>query len=402
MPDALRPAVAPQWYLRKHTVEIPDAGYWLTADRPNAYFSSRHHRTNPGMRATCERRFLIKRIYLRVKYSIINAAKRCSNEESGPIFGEGTMNRKCATDKKGKARIHLLILCGIVPVVTIVFSGRLYTNRQVTMLTTAIAEANNKSENSEPNKQSKTDKEKMPKKPTHSHPAFEQRKEERARMVRTQIAARDIQDANMLEAMLTVPRHAFVREGDLRRAYNDHPLPIGLGQTISQPYIVAYMTEALKLDPNDKVLEIGTGSGYQAAVCAEIAKEIYTIEILEQLAESAGKRLKELGYENVSVKSGDGYFGWPEEGPFDAIIITAATPMFPPPLIEQLKAGGVMILPLGSPYGPQRLVLVTKERNGQIKSRGLLPVRFVPMVGRVQKTEVKKQEVKKQEQRSKR
>jgi len=224
-----------------------------------------------------------------------------------------------------------------------------------------------------------------PNRPTHRHPAFGRRRAERERMVKYQIAQRGINDANVLDATLTVPRHSFVRQRDRNRAYSDQPLPIGLGQTISQPYIVAYMTEALKLDPNDKVLEIGTGSGYQAAVCAEMAKEVYTIEILEQLAEAAGERLSQLGYQNVSVRAGDGYFGWAEKGPFDAIIITAAAPMFPPPLIKQLKSGGIMMLPLGSPYGPQRLVLVSKDASGQITSRALLPVRFVPMVGRVQK-----------------
>ncbi len=217
--------------------------------------------------------------------------------------------------------------------------------------------------------------------PQHKHAAFSERSQERSRMVALQIEARGVNDANALSAMRTVPRHAFVREHDLRQAYADQPLPIGLGQTISQPYIVAYMTEVLKLEPNDKVLEIGTGSGYQAAVCAEIAREVYTIEIIEKLAEPAAERLKELGYENVSVKAGDGYFGWAEHTPFDAIIITAAAGLVPPPLTEQLKPRGRMILPLGSPYGAQTLVLVTKDEQGRISSRSLIPVRFVPMTG---------------------
>ncbi len=183
--------------------------------------------------------------------------------------------------------------------------------------------------------------------------------------------------------MATVPRHAFVRDSDLHRAYADHPLPIGYNQTISQPYIVAYMTEVLKLDPNSNVLEVGTGSGYQAAVCAEIAKRVYTIEIVEQLAKSAAKRLKGLGYHNITVKAGDGYFGWEKKAPFDAIIITAATGLIPPPLTAQLKPGGRMILPLGSPYGLQTLVLVEKSKQAKITSKSLLPVRFVPMLGRV-------------------
>jgi protein-L-isoaspartate(D-aspartate) O-methyltransferase len=146
------------------------------------------------------------------------------------------------------------------------------------------------------------------------------------------------------------------------------------------------MTETLKLKPDSKVLEIGTGSGYQAAVCAEIAAEVYTIEILEELAKSAEKRLKELGCRNVSVKAGDGYFGWEEKGPFDAIIVTCAAGFVPPPLIQQLKPNGLMILPLGSPYGAQQLVLVTKSREGKITSNGLIPVQFVPMLGQASET----------------
>ena len=218
--------------------------------------------------------------------------------------------------------------------------------------------------------------------PDHNHPAFNQRNDERKKLVTRYIKAAGIRDPNVLRAINTVPRHAFVRESDLRRAYADHPLPIGYNQTISQPYIVAYMTEVLQLDPNAKVLEVGTGSAYQAAVCAEIAKKVYTIEIVEQLAKSAKARLKKLGYHNVTVKAGDGYFGWEEKGPFDAIIITAATGLIPPPLTAQLKPGGRMILPLGSPYGAQTLVLLEKSRQGNITSKSLLPVRFVPMLGR--------------------
>ncbi|MHC4628647.1 MAG: protein-L-isoaspartate O-methyltransferase family protein, partial [Planctomycetota bacterium] len=164
---------------------------------------------------------------------------------------------------------------------------------------------------------------KRPIRPLHEHPAFGQRVDERARMVSRQIEARAVKDPNVLKAMRVVPRHAFVRPAEQRYAYVDSPLPIGLDQTISQPYIVAFMTEALKLNRNSKVLEIGTGSGYQAAVCAEIAERVYTIEIVEELAKNAKKRLKELGYPNVVVRAGDGYFGWPEHGPFDAIIGTA-------------------------------------------------------------------------------
>ncbi len=172
---------------------------------------------------------------------------------------------------------------------------------------TKPADANQPSE-----QQAKDPNNRKPPRPEHKHPAFSQRIEERVRMVANQIQARDVNDPNVLKAMRIVPRHAFVRPGEQHYAYNDHPLPIGLGQTISQPYIVAFMTEALKLDPNDKVLEIGTGSGYQAAVCAEIAQEVYTIEILDELAKSAARKLKELGYRNVFVRAGDGYLGWPE------------------------------------------------------------------------------------------
>ena len=219
--------------------------------------------------------------------------------------------------------------------------------------------------------------------PEHAHPAFKERVRDREKMVARQIQGRGVSDPNVLLSLRAVPRHEFVRPSDSGRAYRDSPLPIGLGQTISQPYIVGYMTEALKLDPNSRVFEVGTGSGYQAAVCAEIAREVYTAEIIETLAESAKKRLKELGYANVSVKAGDGYYGWEEKAPFDAIIVTAAAGLVPPPLVEQLKPGGRMILPLGSPFGQQRLVLITKDEKGTLRSRSVLPVMFVPMVGRV-------------------
>jgi protein-L-isoaspartate(D-aspartate) O-methyltransferase len=240
------------------------------------------------------------------------------------------------------------------------------------------AEANKEAEPNE------SGKEEVPR-PDHNHRAFSERVEEREKMVARQIKARDVKDPNVLNAMRTVPRHRFVRHDDLRRAYSDQPLPIGKGQTISQPYIVGYMTDALELSSESKVLEIGTGSGYQAAVAAEIAREVYTIEIIEALAETAEERLKELGYRNVFAKAGDGYYGWEEKGPFDAIIITAAAGLVPPPLKEQLKPGGKMILPLGSPYGAQTLVLITKDEKGKIHSRSLLPVRFVPMTGQVQR-----------------
>lgn len=219
----------------------------------------------------------------------------------------------------------------------------------------------------------------------HKHPAFTQRVVERARMVDWQIEGRGIKDPNVLTAMRVVPRHVFVPQTEDRYAYADRPLPIGHGQTISQPYIVAFMTDALKLDPNSSVLEIGTGSGYQAAVCAEICREVYTIEIVKELAETAKKRLKDLGYPNVFVKTGDGFFGWPEHAPFDAIIGTAAAGRIPEPLIQQLKPGGRMILPYGNADGFQYLVLMTKDQQGNIQKRTVMPVRFVPMTGEVQK-----------------
>jgi protein-L-isoaspartate(D-aspartate) O-methyltransferase len=221
--------------------------------------------------------------------------------------------------------------------------------------------------------------------PDHNHPAFSERVNERKEMVIYQIKARGIIDPNTLRAMQTVPRHSFVPTAYRSYAYDDYPLSIGYGQTISQPYIVAFMTEALKLTPESRVLEIGTGSGYQAAVCAEIAKEVYSIEIIGALANRAKKTLKEIGYRNAFVKKGDGYFGWPEKAPFDAIIGTAAAESIPKPLIEQLKPGGRMILPYETQAGFQYLVLVTKDQKGGIHKHDILPVSFVPMTGEVQK-----------------
>ena len=226
---------------------------------------------------------------------------------------------------------------------------------------------------------------KDPNRPQHKNPAFKERIEERIKMVARQIQARDVNDPNVLRAMRIVPRHAFVPKNEQNVAYIDSPLPIGYDQTISQPYIVGFMTEALQLNPNSKVLEIGTGSGYQAAVCAEIAKEVYTIEIVKELADLAKERLKDLGYPNVFVKAGDGFFGWPEHAPFDAIIGTAAAGRVPEPLIKQLKPGGRMILPVGGPRDFQYLVLITKDGKGNLDRRKILPVRFVPMTGEVQK-----------------
>lgn len=204
----------------------------------------------------------------------------------------------------------------------------------------------------------------------------------RKEMVETQISARGIKDRAVIEAMLKVPRHLFVPPDKQRDAYLDTPLPIGQGQTISQPYIVAFMTEQLRVKPGDRVLEIGTGSGYQAAVLSTIADSVYTIEIVPGLARQAKKRLQELHYDNVVVLEGDGYHGWPEKAPFDAIIITAAPPKIPPLLLEQLKTAGRMILPVGEYV--QELVVVSKTRSG-VQMQNVLPVRFVPMTGEIQK-----------------
>ena len=201
----------------------------------------------------------------------------------------------------------------------------------------------------------------------------------REEMVKSQIIARGVKDPLVLKAMREVPRHLFVPEKYRSEAYDDHPLPIGYGQTISQPYIVAFMTEQLRLKGGEKVLEIGTGSGYQSAVLAGIAGEVYTIEIICELANSAQKRLEELGYKNVYLRCADGYRGWPEKAPFDAIIVTAAPDHIPQPLIDQLKPGGRMIIPVGKYF--QELVVVKKLSDGRIEKQAVLPVRFVPMTG---------------------
>ncbi len=202
-------------------------------------------------------------------------------------------------------------------------------------------------------------------------------------MVREDIRGRGVKDPVVLRMMGTVPRHVFVNASLRSQAYEDHPLPIGEGQTISQPYVVALMTESLQLRQTDRVLEIGTGSGYQAAVLAGIVKEVYTIEIRKPLADRAEKTLADLGYRNVKVKSGDGYFGWEEHAPFDAIIITAAANHIPPLLIKQLKEGGRLIVPLGGTVYYQMLTLATK-RKGELDVEQLCPVAFVPMVGEME------------------
>ena len=199
-------------------------------------------------------------------------------------------------------------------------------------------------------------------------------------MVEDQIIKRGIEDQRVLDVMEVVERHKFVPERYSESAYKDGPLPIGYGQTISQPFIVAFMTENLKLKSSHKVLEIGTGSGYQAAVLSELCDHVYTIEIVDALANESTERLEKLGYKNITVRSGDGYKGWPEEAPFDRIMVTAAPEEIPELLIEQLAEGGIMVIPVGKQYEIQYLWVITKEVGGQIKKEKILPVRFVPMV----------------------
>jgi protein-L-isoaspartate(D-aspartate) O-methyltransferase len=206
----------------------------------------------------------------------------------------------------------------------------------------------------------------------------------RRRMVEKDLKGRDITDPRILEIMGRIPRHRFVDRSMQGQAYADHPLPIGEGQTISQPYIVALMTQFTGIKPGEKVLEIGTGSGYQAAVLAELTDQVFSIEIREKLTQAASKRLKELGYDQVKVKYGDGYFGWEEFSPFDVILVTCAANHIPPPLIKQLKEGGRLILPLGSTTYFQTLTLVTKK-GGKTDVEHLGGVSFVPMTGEAQK-----------------
>jgi protein-L-isoaspartate(D-aspartate) O-methyltransferase len=205
---------------------------------------------------------------------------------------------------------------------------------------------------------------------------------ERAAMVQEQLRARDIRSARVLEVMGRVPRHLFVPEGQRRAAYGDHPLPIGYDQTISQPYIVAFMTQALDVRPTDRILEIGTGSGYQAAILGELGGQVYTIEIVAPLAERSRALLTSLGYRNVHVRAGNGYLGWPEQAPFDRIMVTAAPDEVPPALVEQLKEGGLMAIPVGSAL--QELRILRKTPKG-METLSTLPVRFVPMTGKPRK-----------------
>jgi protein-L-isoaspartate(D-aspartate) O-methyltransferase len=203
---------------------------------------------------------------------------------------------------------------------------------------------------------------------------------ERERMVRDQIASRGIKNPAVLQAMRMTPRHAFAPREVRPFAYEDHPIPIGYGQTMSQPYIVAFMSEALDVRKEHRVLEIGTGSGYQAAILSVLAKEVYTMEIVPELARSAAETLKLLGYTNVFVREGDGYQGWPQKAPFDRIVLTAAPPELPQILVNQLKPGGRLLAPIGRTVFDQEILLVEKASDGRISRRSLIPVRFVPMV----------------------
>jgi len=221
-----------------------------------------------------------------------------------------------------------------------------------------------------------------------NRPRFSERKAEREKMV-----VRDIQhsyynpvkDVRVLEAMKAVPRHRFVPREYQSSAYGNYPLSIGMGQTISQPIIVAHMTELLEIEAGDKILEIGTGSGYQAAVLSELTPYVFSIEIIEKLGEQAIERFKELGYHTIRVKIGDGYEGWEEYAPFDGIIVTCAPEEIPPPLIRQLKPGGRIVIPLGAEDRVQNLIVVTKDENGNLKKKSQYPVRFVPMTGKAKK-----------------
>lgn len=207
---------------------------------------------------------------------------------------------------------------------------------------------------------------------------------QREAMVQQQLADRGVTDQRVLQAMKSVPRHEFVPDPLRGHAYMDSPLPIGEGQTISQPYIVALMTQAARPAPDEKALDIGTGSGYQAAVLAELTGEVYSIEIVEALARSAEERLQRLGYENVQVRQGDGYRGWPAEAPFDIIIVAAAPDRVPPALVEQLREGGRIVIPVGRGY--QSLLLIEKDEHGAVSQRSIAPVAFVPMTGEAEES----------------
>jgi protein-L-isoaspartate(D-aspartate) O-methyltransferase len=269
---------------------------------------------------------------------------------------------------KPNLRIHPTAVAGIVAILLLLLCSP---------LPNAFSQTEEKAQISDP-----TEKNWTP-------PRFSEYHRKRSLMVQSQMVHRSpgVRDRVVLEAMRQVPRHLFVPRSLKRLAYADHPLPIGHGQTISQPYIVALMTEALEMKPGAKVLEIGTGSGYQAAVLSELSPRVFTMEIIRALGNEAQQRLQELGYHTIRVRIGDGYFGWPEEAPFDGIIVTCAAGHIPPPLIAQLREGGRMVIPVGGVYEVQWLMVVTKDNQGIVRTKELLPVRFVPMTGAVQKTQ---------------
>lgn len=213
-----------------------------------------------------------------------------------------------------------------------------------------------------------------------SHPYSAEHLEERHQMVKHIQSFYGFNNTEVLSALEQVPRHWFVTAQEQKRAYADMPLPIGHGQTISQPFIVAYMTDLLDLNQNKKVLEVGTGSGYQAAVLTEFTPNVYSIEIIEPLAQAATDRLKKLGYDTIETMIGDGYWGWEDKGPFDAIVVTCAADHIPPPLVKQLRPGGKMCMPVGGTFRVQHLMLISKDQNGKVISQSLMPVRFVPLV----------------------
>ena len=248
-------------------------------------------------------------------------------------------------------------------------------------ISTSSAPANSKDQPpiSETTKQQESDENAKQQSSLWSHPHSDERLDDRKRMVNQIQRYYGLDDKEVLNAMLAVPRHWFVPEKLQHAAYADGPLDIGHDQTISQPFIVAYMTSLLELDPNDIVLEVGTGSGYQAAVLSEFTPHVYSIEILKPLAQEATKRLKQRGYNTIQVKAGDGYKGWPEHAPFDAIIVTCAPEHIPEPLLEQLASDGKIVIPVGGRYRVQDLLLVTKDEQGKITKRSMMPVRFVPL-----------------------
>lgn len=212
-----------------------------------------------------------------------------------------------------------------------------------------------------------------------NRPRFSERGQERAYLVETGIIGQGITDPAVIEAMLNVPRHRFIPENEQRFAYLNQPLPIGFNQTISQPYIVALMAEILEVEPGHKVLEVGTGSGYHAAVLSELTPAVFTIEIVEPLGERAASLYRELGYETIEVRIGDGYNGWPEQAPFDRILVTAAADSVPRPLIDQLVPGGIIVMPVGDPADTQILTRLIKTEEGEIRTERVVPVRFVPL-----------------------